>query len=249
MVNSYAQNREAIIAYRAREIFAERLTGAAFIPNESELKKLEASVAEEERLLEQVQIRLNEKVHVANEKIDTEYEGYQNALDLSHENEELINEISELEAELESLTKTLEEKERREKDVIEQQSRELQSTHNDLVRETAMRDDMDRERVRLEDRLKQLQSDEEKRRVNVVDSQEQQKLTERWIRSIGPVVSAKIENSTLLLTLGEGVGEMSGRRLLVEFNTLGNVVSVKTDDGRELPPVLNHDILMRLLSE
>ncbi|KAJ1884198.1 hypothetical protein LPJ66_010727, partial [Kickxella alabastrina] len=130
-----------------------------------------------------------------------------------------------------------------------QQTRELQAAHNDLVRETAMRDEMDRERSRLEDRLQRLQSDEKKRQMNDADRQEQQRLVERWLRSIAPVVGAKVENNVLMLTLGESVGAMSGRRILVEFNVLGKIVSVKDDAGRKLPPVMNHDVLMRLLSE
>ncbi|KAJ2705119.1 hypothetical protein FB645_002693 [Coemansia sp. IMI 203386] len=247
--NWYAENRDAIVAYRARQLLAERISGPSFVPSKNELKKLEMSVVEEERLLQQVQIRLSEKVHLANQKIDIENEGYQRATELSHQNEELVLDIRELEAELEEANRLLEEKEKREKDVVEQQTRELQATHNELVREIAMRDDMGRERDRLDERLKQLQSDEEKRRMNEVDSQEQQRLVDRWIRSIGPVVGAKVENNTLMLTLGEGVGPMSGRRVLVEFSVLGNVLSVRTDDGRELPPAFNHDTLMRLLNE
>ncbi|KAI7824197.1 hypothetical protein BX661DRAFT_206725 [Kickxella alabastrina] len=245
----YAQNREAITAYRAREMFAERISGAAFIPDQSELKKFEMTVVEEERLVKQVQLRLSEKVRQANEKIDAEAREYQQATDLSSENEELIDSITKLEAELDTLTTELEEKEAREKSIVEQQTRELQAAHNDLVRETAMRDEMDRERSRLEDRLQRLQSDEKKRQMNDADKQEQQRLVERWLRSIAPVVGAKVENNVLMLTLGESVGAMSGRRILVEFNVLGKIVSVKDDSGRKLPPVMNHDVLMRLLSE
>ncbi|KAJ1801862.1 hypothetical protein LPJ56_007343, partial [Coemansia sp. RSA 2599] len=162
----YAENRDAIVAYRARQLLAERISGPSFIPSKSELKKLEASVVEEERLLQQVQLRLSEKVHVANQKIDIENEGYERATELSRQNEELVLEIQNLEAELEAAGKALEEKERREKDVVEQQTRELQAAHNELVREIAMREDMSRERDRLEDRLKRLQSDEEKRRMS-----------------------------------------------------------------------------------
>ncbi|KAJ2248523.1 hypothetical protein GGI13_004627, partial [Coemansia sp. RSA 455] len=230
-------------------IFAERMGGAAFIPNDSELKKLEMSVLEEERLLEQVQVRLSEKVQAANEKIDSECQRYEDALWLAQENDVLAKEVSELEAELETLAKALEEKEAKERDAVEQQTRELQAVHNDLLREAAMREDVDREQVRLEDRLLRLKNDEQKRRMSAADSQEQQKLVERWIRSIAPVVNARVENSTLILTLGEGLGAMSGRRILVGFSPMGNVTSVETDDGRRFPPVLNHDTLMKLLSE
>ncbi|KAJ2427816.1 hypothetical protein GGF41_001558 [Coemansia sp. RSA 2531] len=247
--NSYALNREALVAYRAQAIFAERMGGAAFIPNDSELKKLEMSVLEEERLLEQVQVRLSEKVQAANEKIDSECQRYEDALWLAQENDVLAKEVSELEAELETLAKALEEKEAKERDAVEQQTRELQAVHNDLLREAAMREDVDREQVRLEDRLLRLKNDEQKRRMSAADSQEQQKLVERWIRSIAPVVNARVENSTLILTLGEGLGAMSGRRILVGFSPMGNVTSVETDDGRRFPPVLNHDTLMKLLSE
>ncbi|KAJ2812604.1 hypothetical protein FBU31_007568, partial [Coemansia sp. 'formosensis'] len=207
------------------------------------------SVLEEERLLEQVQVRLSEKVQVANEKIDSESQRYEEALGLAQENEALVGEVTELEAELETLAKALEEKEANERDAVEQQTRELQAVHNDLLREGMMRDEIDREQARLEDRLLQLKSDEQKRRMSAADSQEQQKLVERWIRSVAPVVNARVENSTLILTLGDGLGAMSGRRILVGFNSVGNVTSVETDDGRRFPPVLNHDTLMKLLSE
>ncbi|KAJ1996884.1 hypothetical protein H4R26_006029, partial [Coemansia thaxteri] len=207
------------------------------------------SVVEEERLLELVQLRLGEKVQAANEKIDDECQQYEKVLGLAEENRELSSEVTELEAELEALAKALEEKEARERDLVEQQSRELQAVHNDLLRETAMREEIDREQARLEDRLQQLKSDEQKRQMSATDSQEQQKLVERWIRSVAPVVSARVENSTLVLTLGEGLGAMSGRRILVGFSPIGQVTSVETDDGRRFPPVMNHDTLMRLLSE
>ncbi|KAJ2009098.1 hypothetical protein GGI04_000742 [Coemansia thaxteri] len=247
--NAYARNHDALVAHRAHDIFAERIKGAAFIPSDSELKKLEQSVVEEERLLELVQLRLGEKVQAANEKIDDECQQYEKVLGLAEENRELSSEVTELEAELEALAKALEEKEARERDLVEQQSRELQAVHNDLLRETAMREEIDREQARLEDRLQQLKSDEQKRQMSATDSQEQQKLVERWIRSVAPVVSARVENSTLVLTLGEGLGAMSGRRILVGFSPIGQVTSVETDDGRRFPPVMNHDTLMRLLSE
>ncbi|KAJ2900438.1 hypothetical protein IWW38_000491 [Coemansia aciculifera] len=247
--NTYAINREALVEYRAQAIFTERMKGAAFIPSDSELKKLEMSVLEEERLLEQVQLRLGEKVQEANEKIDSEARRYEETLGLAQENESLANEVSDLEAELEALSKALEEKEAKERDAVEQQTRELQAVHNDLLRESTMREEIDREQVRLEDRLLRLKSDEQKRRMSAADSQEQQKLVERWVRSVAPVVSARVENSTLVLTLGEGLGAMSGRRILVGFSSMGRVTSVETDDGRRFPPVLNHDTLMKLLSE
>ncbi|KAJ2721789.1 hypothetical protein GGI07_003723 [Coemansia sp. Benny D115] len=247
--DAYAQNQSAIVAYRAQAIFAERISGAAFIPSKSELKKLEMSVVEEERLLEQVQARLREKIQQANTKIDNEIQEYQRVVDLSCQNECLVSEIDQLEAELRSLSKELEEKERREKDTVEQQMRELQAVHNDLVREAAMRDDMRRERGRLEDKLRRLQSDEQKHRMSVEDSQEQQRLIERWVKSIAPVTGVKVESNTLVLTVGDGVGAMAGRRILVEFSSLGKVVSVRTDDGRTLPPVFNHSTLMRLLGD
>ncbi|KAJ1672130.1 hypothetical protein GGF38_000280 [Coemansia sp. RSA 25] len=247
--NTYALNREALVAYRAQAIFIERMKGAAFIPNNGELKKLEMSVVEEERLLEQVQLRLSEKVQAANEKIDSETRRYEETLGLVHENDVLAREVAELEAELEALSRALEEKEAKERDAVEQQTRELQAAHNDLLREAAMREEIDREQARLEDRLLRLKSDEQKRRMSAADSQEQQKLVERWIRSVAPVVNARVENSTLVLTLGEGLGAMSGRRILVGFSSMGKVTSVETDDGRRFPPVLNHDTLMKLLSE
>ncbi|KAJ2348460.1 hypothetical protein GGH91_001366 [Coemansia sp. RSA 2671] len=247
--NGYALNREALVAYKAQAIFAERMSGASFIPSDDELKKLEMSVVEEERLLEQVQVRLSEKVQEANEKIDSESQRYEEALTLVHENEALVNDVSELEAELETLAKALEEKEASERDAVEQQIRELQAVHNDLLREATMREEIDREQARLEDRLLRLRSDEQKRQMSAADSQEQQKLVERWVRSVAPVVNARVENSTLILTLGEGLGAMSGRRILVGFSSVGNVTSVETDDGRRFPPVLNHDTLMKLLSE
>ncbi|KAJ1950633.1 hypothetical protein EC988_004320 [Linderina pennispora] len=117
------------------------------------------------------------------------------------------------------------------------------------MRETAACEELDREAVRLRERAQQLKSDEKKRMMTADDSQEQQKLVMRWIRSIAPVVSAKVENSTLILTIGEGVGDLSSRRILVEFNNMGQVTSVETDSGRKLPPVLSHDVLMQLLSE
>ncbi|KAJ2794074.1 hypothetical protein H4S07_006862, partial [Coemansia furcata] len=181
--------------------------------------------------------------------IDSESQRYEEALGLAQENEALVGEVTELEAELEMLAKALEEKEANERDAVEQQTRELQAVHNDLLREGTMRDEIDREQARLEDRLLQLKSDEQKRRMSAADSQEQQKLVERWIRSVAPVVNARVENSTLILTLGDGLGAMSGRRILVGFNSVGNVTSVETDDGRRFPPVLNHDTLMKLLSE
>ncbi|KAJ2713312.1 hypothetical protein H4R19_002311, partial [Coemansia spiralis] len=54
---------------------------------------------------------------------------------------------------------------------------------------------------------------------------------------------------TLVLTLGDGLGAMSNRRILAQFDELGKIRSVRTDDGRELPAQLSHDVLMRLLSE
>ncbi|KAJ2745825.1 hypothetical protein GGI20_001880 [Coemansia sp. BCRC 34301] len=247
--NTYALNRDALVAYRAQAIFTERMKGAAFIPSDGELKKLEMSVLEEERLLDQVQRRLSEKVQVAGEKVDSEARRYEEALGLVHENDILAGEVLELEAELRALSKALEEKEAKERDAVEQQTRELQAAHNDLLREEAMREDIDREQARLEDRLLRLKSDEQKRRMSAADSQEQQKLVERWVRSVAPVVNARVENSTLVLTLGEGLGAMSGRRILVGFSSMGKITGVETDDGRRLPPVLNHDTLMKLLSE
>ncbi|KAJ1797502.1 hypothetical protein LPJ59_003100 [Coemansia sp. RSA 2399] len=247
--NMYAQNREALTAYRAREILAERINGAAFIPSSSELDKLEMSVDEEERLLERVQQRISEKVREMNEKIDAECKGYEEALDLAHRNEELEAEVGGLEAELNSLTRALEEKEQKERDVVEQQTRDLQAAHNELLRETAMRDEIQREQARLEDRLAQLKSEDQRRRMTALDSQEQQKAVERWIKTIAPVVSARVEGSTLVLTIGDGLGAMSNRRILARFNELGNVEDVRTDDGRKLPADLDHNKLMRLLSE
>ncbi|KAJ2797899.1 hypothetical protein H4R20_005017, partial [Coemansia guatemalensis] len=245
----YAQNHDALVAYRAREIFAERANGAAFIPSESDLKKLEASVVEEERLLKQVQLRLSDKVKVANEKINIQSQGYEEALHLVQVNEELAGDVAELEAELASLTKAVDEKEQKERDVVEQQTRELQSAHNDLLRETTMRDEVARERARLRDRQQRLKSDEQKRQTSAEDSQEQQRLVERWIRTLAPVVGARVEGSTLILTLGDGLGAMSNRRILAQFSELGRIESVRTDDGRELPPEMNHTALMRLLNE
>ncbi|KAJ2399392.1 hypothetical protein GGI23_002684 [Coemansia sp. RSA 2559] len=247
--NMYAQNREAITAYRAREILAERINGAAFIPSNNELDKLEMSVDEEERLLERVQQRISEKVREMSEKIDAECKGYEEALDLAHRNEELAAEVGGLEAELDSLTRALEGKEQQERDIVEQQTRDLQAAHNELLRETAMRDEIQREQARLEDRLAQLKSEDQRRRMTALDSQEQQKAVERWIKTIAPVVSARVEGSTLVLTIGDGLGAMSNRRILARFNELGNIEDVRTDDGRKLPADLDHNKLMRLLSE
>lgn len=247
--DTYAQNQEAIVAYRAQKIFMEKMNGAAFIPSKSELAKLEKSVLEEERLLDQVQQRLSEKVKQANDKIDGEYESYDRAMQITQDNEQLVIQVVELEDELVKLQKELEEKEKREKDVVEQQTRDLQTAHNELIRETAMCDDMDREQTRLQDRLQRLKSNEKKRRTTVVDSQEQQELVEKWIKTVAPVVNARVENSTLVLTLGDGLGSMSGRRLLVGFTPLGRVKSIETGDGRRLPPNLDHETLMTWLSE
>ncbi|KAI8324776.1 hypothetical protein GQ54DRAFT_47303 [Martensiomyces pterosporus] len=246
---AYAESREALVAYRAREIFAERIKGAAFIPQDNELDKLEMSVVEEERLLSQVQTRLGEKIKHANANIDAECESYEEAVSLAQHNVELTDIIAELEDELGSLARELEKKEQSERDVVEQQTRELQTAHNDVVRETASLDDMARETARLEDQLAQLKNDEQKRQLNIMDSQEQQKLVERWIKSVAPVVSAKIENSTLILSIGDGVGAMSNRRILVGFSSLGTVTSVETDNGRKLPLHMGHGALMKLLSE
>ncbi|KAJ2082347.1 hypothetical protein H4R24_001652 [Coemansia sp. RSA 988] len=245
----YAQNHDALVAYRAREIFTERANGAAFIPSASDLMKLEASVVEEERLLKQVQLSLSHKVKIANEKIEIQSRGYEEALRLVQVNEELTGDVAKLEAELESLTKAVEEKEQKEKDIVEQQTRELQSAHNDLLRETTMRDEVARECARLHDRQQRLKNDEQKRQSSVEDSQERQRLVERWIRAFAPVVGARVEGSTLVLTLGDGLGAMSNRRILAQFSELGKIESVRTDDGRELPPEMNHTALMRLLGE
>ncbi|KAI9505694.1 hypothetical protein GGI25_002397 [Coemansia spiralis] len=247
--NAYAQNREALIAYRARKIFDERIHGASFIPSDNDLAKLEISVVEEERLLDQVQRRLGEKIKLANEKIDLECKNYEEVVSLAGNNEELVTEVAELEAELESLTQALEEREQKERDITEQQTRELQIVHNDLLRETAMCDEMAREHARLEDRLTQLKSEEQRRQMTVLDSQEQQKIVERWIKTIAPVVSARVEGNTLVFTLGDGVGALSNRRILAKFNELGKVEDVRTDDGRKLPAVLDHDALMKLLGD
>ncbi|KAJ2826419.1 hypothetical protein IWW50_002370 [Coemansia erecta] len=247
--STYAQNRDALVGYRAREIFSERMQGAAFIPSASELKKLEASVDEEERLLKQVQLRLGEKVAQANANIEAQAQQYEEAQRAARTNEELVNSVGELEAELQALGVQLGEKEQREKDAAEQQSRELQAAHNELLRETAMRDEMGREQARLEEHVQRLQGDEQKRRMSAEDSHEQQRLVERWVRAVAPVVAARVEGSTLILTLGDGLGAMSNRRILAQFNELGRIESVRSDDGRELPPQMNHDALMRLLSE
>ncbi|ORX71349.1 hypothetical protein DL89DRAFT_123748 [Linderina pennispora] len=246
---TYAKNRDTLLAYQAREIFAERIRGSAFIPRTNELEKLEAQVVEEERLLDQVQQRLLENIGVASDKIDAECDAYEEALALSQQNQELLGNVSEIEEEIAKLSKELEEKEQREQDAVAQQTRELQIAHNDVMRETAACEELDREAVRLRERAQQLKSDEKKRMMTADDSQEQQKLVMRWIRSIAPVVSAKVENSTLILTIGEGVGDLSSRRILVGFNNMGQVTSVETDSGRKLPPVLSHDVLMQLLSE
>ncbi|KAJ2517659.1 hypothetical protein H4217_003815 [Coemansia sp. RSA 1939] len=245
----YTQNREALIACRAREILAERISGASFIPNNNELSKLEISVEEEERILEGVQLRLDAKVEEVNRKIDTECKGYEGVLELARENEELSNEVDRLEAELGSLAHALEEREQKERDAVEQQTRELQAVHNELLRETAMRDEMQREQERLDGRLAQLKSEDQRRRMTALDSQEQQKVVDRWIKTIAPVVSARVEGSTIALTIGDGLGAMSNRRILVRFNELGKIEDVRTDDGRKLPADLNHTALMKLLSE
>ncbi|PIA19039.1 hypothetical protein COEREDRAFT_79550 [Coemansia reversa NRRL 1564] len=244
----YAQNHNALVAYRAREIFAERANGAAFIPSASDLKKLEASVVEEERLLKQVQLRLSDKIKLANEKIGIQSHKYEEALNFAQVNEKLTADVAELEAELEGLTKAVEEKEQKERDIVEQQTRELQSAHNDLLRETTMRDEMIRESARLRDRQQRLKSDEKKRQTSAEDSQEQQRLVERWIKTLAPVVGAKVEGNTLVLTLGDGLGTMSNRRILAQFSELGKIESVLTDDGREMPLEMNHVALMKLLN-
>ncbi|KAJ2773557.1 hypothetical protein IWQ57_001239 [Coemansia nantahalensis] len=245
----YAENRPALTAYRAREMFAESVNGAAFVPSASELKNLEASVVEEERLLQQVQLRLGEKVAQANAKIDEQCRDYEGALGLARANEELAASVGALEAELEALSQALHEKEQKEKDAAEQQTRELQAAHNDLLRETALRDEAERERARLADRLARLKSDEQKRRMGAEESQEQQRLVEHWVRAVAPVVAARVEGHTLVLTLGDGLGAMSNRRILAQFDDLGRICAVRADDGRELPAQLSHDVLMRLLSE
>ncbi|KAJ2161513.1 hypothetical protein GGF46_001452 [Coemansia sp. RSA 552] len=242
----YARNQEALVAYRARELFAERIKGAAFIPSDGELNKLETSVAEEERLLKQVQLRLSEKVREANGRIEAQSQRYEQVLGLAQVNEELETDVAELESELEELTQALDQKERQERDAAEQQVRELQAAHNDLIRETAMCEEMDRERVRQEDRAQRLKSDEQKRRLNAADSQEQQQLVERWVKAVAPVVGARVEGSTLVLTLGDGLGPMSNRRILAQFNELGRIESVRADNGRALPAQLNHKALMDL---
>ncbi|KAJ2547218.1 hypothetical protein EV175_005308 [Coemansia sp. RSA 1933] len=247
--NIYGQNREALIAYRAREILAERINGASFIPSSGELDKLEMSVKEEEQLLERVQQRIGEKVEEVSKKIDVESKGYEEALALAQTNEALEREVGGLEAELESLTRALDAKEQKERDVVEQQTRDLQAVHNEQLRETAMRDEMQREQARLEERLAQLKSEDQRRRMTALDSQEQQKTVERWIKAVAPVVSARVEGSTLVLTIGDGLGAMSNRRILARFNELGKVEDVRTDDGRRLPADLDHTALMRLLSE
>ncbi|KAJ2710459.1 hypothetical protein H4R19_003736, partial [Coemansia spiralis] len=180
----YAANHQALTAYRAREIFAESVDGAAFVPSANELQKLEASVVEEERLLKQVQLRLSEKVTQVNAKIDEQCRDYDEALSLAQTNAELAASVGELEAELETLSQALYEKEQREKDAAEQETRELQAAHNDLLREAAMRDEAERERARLADRLARLKSDEQKRRMSAEDSQEQQRLVEQWVRAV-----------------------------------------------------------------
>ncbi|KAJ2314373.1 hypothetical protein H4R23_001835 [Coemansia sp. Cherry 401B] len=247
--STYAQNHDILVAYRARQLLAESMNGAAFIPSANELKKLEASVAEEERLLKQVQLRLSDKVRQANENIEKQGQQYEQAAQAAQTNEALVNSVSELETELAALTEKLDEKERRESDAVEQQTRELQAAHNELLREMAMRDEMGREQARLEERVQRLKGDEQKRRMNAEDSHEQQRLIERWVRAVAPVVGARVEGSTLVLTLGDGLGAMSNRRILAQFNELGRIDSVRTDDGRALPPQLNHDALMRLLSK
>ncbi|KAJ2776189.1 hypothetical protein H4R18_005799 [Coemansia javaensis] len=246
---AYAANHDALVAYRARELFAESMRGAAFLPSANELKKLEASVVEEERLLGQVQQRLAEKVAEATARIEAQSQEYEAALELARANEELAAGVGELEAELAALGRAVDEKERRERGAVEQQTRELQAAHNDLVREAALRDEAERERARLGERLARLRSDEQKRRLSAEDSQEQQRLVERWVRAVAPVVGARVEGSTLVVTLGDGVGAMSGRRILAQFNDLGKIEAVRTDDGRELPPQLSHDALMRLLAD
>ncbi|KAJ1963952.1 hypothetical protein GGI12_001724 [Dipsacomyces acuminosporus] len=207
------------------------------------------SVVEEERLLGQVQRRLDEKLAQAYTNIEAECQNYEEAVALAQTNEELTGDIAKLEAELDGLTKELEKKDQNERSMVEQQTRELSTAHNDVIREAAIRDDMAREAARLDDKLSQLKNDEQKRRLNIIDSQEQQKLVERWIKSIAPVVGAKVENNTLILSLGDGVGAMSNRRILVNFSSLGAVTSVETDNGRKLPPSMSHDALMKLLND
>ncbi|KAJ2641762.1 hypothetical protein GGH99_008861 [Coemansia sp. RSA 1285] len=112
-----------------------------------------------------------------------------------------------------------------------------------------MRDEMQREQERLDGRLAQLKSEDQRRRMTALDSQEQQKVVDRWIKTIAPVVSARVEGSTIALTIGDGLGAMSNRRILVRFNELGKIEDVRTDDGRKLPADLNHTALMKLLSE
>ncbi|KAJ2453174.1 hypothetical protein EV183_002421 [Coemansia sp. RSA 2336] len=247
--SAYARNREALVAYRAREILAERMQGAAFIPSSNELKKLEASVEEEERLLQQVQQRLSEKVGQASANIDEQSLKYQQAQQAAQTNEELARSVTELEAELEALLAQVEEKEQRERDAIEQQTRELQAAHNEVVRETAQRDSARREQQRLAEREQRLRGDEQQRQMSTADSHDQQRLTEQWIRAVAPAVAARVEGNTLIVTLGDGIGALSNRRILARFNELGRIEHVRTDDGRTLPPQLNHDMLMRLLSE
>ncbi|KAJ1750824.1 hypothetical protein LPJ79_002588 [Coemansia sp. RSA 1821] len=247
--SAYAQNREALVAYRAREILAERMQGAAFIPSSNELKKLEASVEEEERLLQQVQQRLSEKVGQASAKIDEQSQKYQHAQQVAQTNEELARSVAELEAELEALLAQVEEKEQRERDAAEQQTRELQAAHNEVVRETAQRDSARREQQRLAEREQRLRGDEQQRQMSTADSHDQQRLTEQWIRAVAPAVAARVEGNTLIVMLGDGIGALSNRRILARFNELGRIEQVRTDDGRTLPPQLNHDVLMRLLSE
>ncbi|KAJ1735921.1 hypothetical protein LPJ61_000294 [Coemansia biformis] len=246
---AYAENHAVLTAWRAREIFAESFGGAAFVPSANELKNLEASVVEEERLLKQVQLRLGEKVSQVNAKIDDQSREYDEVLALAQTNEELASSVGELEAELEALSRALHDKEQKEKDAVEQQTRELQAAHNDLLREAVVRDEAERERARRADRLARLKSDEQKRRMTAEDSQEQQRLVERWVRSVAPVVGARVEGRTLVLALGDGLGAMSNRRILAQFDELGKISGVRTDDGRELPAQLSHDVLMRLLSE
>ncbi|KAJ1931625.1 hypothetical protein EC988_009727, partial [Linderina pennispora] len=146
---TYAKNRDTLLAYQAREIFAEMIRGSAFIPRTNELEKLEAQVAEEERLLDQVQQRLLENIGVASDKIDAECDAYEEALVLSQQNQELLGNVSEIEEEIARLSKELEEKEQREQDAVAQQTRELQIAHNDVMRETAACEELDREAVRL----------------------------------------------------------------------------------------------------
>ncbi|KAJ2666533.1 hypothetical protein IW148_000760 [Coemansia sp. RSA 1199] len=247
--STYAQNRDALVEHRAREIFGERMSGAAFIPSSSELQKLEASVVEEERLLKQVQLRLGEMIEQANANIDAQSQQYEQAQQAAQTNSELALSVAELEEELQALGRQVDEKERREQDVVEQQSRELQSAHNELLRETSLRDETAREQARLEERVQRLAGDEKARRMTAEDSLEQQHVMERWLRSVAPVVGARVEGSTLVLTLGDSLGAMSNRRILAQFNELGRIEHVRSDDGRELPPQLNHDALMRLLRE